>query len=350
MKFVVDLPHTLYDRLRELVGDGDASQVARFIRIAIENQLELETGDEGPLARTQRTTGSVLSAVSPGERDARLRKASADHEATAAVWDGLRSRELKLDTVRASAPKHLTKDPLWGQYNRLFPLKFAVRQLALMQLAASGPVALRDFHAVAADRAIRIRSLLEALDVRNDLPRGERLSAAFPSGVKDSSPTRFQSHFLGYLQSNGTAVGALLEIGFANASVGPKPTVEVSDVGLDFARLPNPLIDGDGSAVEALGDEEVEFLLNLISRALPGERDLITGYLQWIGEGKNTPDEILSRTRRKWPAWTEKVAGSMRAGALGRMQELGLIGRERDGLHVRYTLTPRGVAFAKETG
>jgi hypothetical protein len=131
--------------------------------------------------------------------------------------------------------------------------------------------------------------------------------------------------------------------------VGPKPTVEASDVGLDFAKLPNPLIDGDGIATGALGDQEADFILNLISRALPGERDLITCYLQWIGEGKNTPDEILERTQLKWPAWTEKVAGSMRAGALGRMQELGLIRRERNGLHVRYALTPRGASFAKET-
>jgi len=350
MKFIVDLPLTLYERLRELAGgEADSLEVARFIRIAIENQVELETADEGPVERPGRETALKGASGSPSGNAARLRSATGTQEATAAVWDGLRSRDLSLDSIRASAPRHLTKDPLWGQYNRLFPLKYAVRQLALMQIEAQGPVPLREFHAVAANRAIRIRGLLEQLDARNDLPRGERLSAAFPSGLKESSPTRFQSHFLGYLQSDGTPVGALLEIGFANASAGPKPTVEASDVGIAFAKLPNPLIDGDGTAAEALGDEEAEFILNLISRALPGERNLITSYLLWIGDGKNTPTEIMNRTRRKWPKWTEKVAGSMRAGALGRMQELGLIGRERDGLHVRYTLTPRGASFAKET-
>jgi hypothetical protein len=350
MKFVVDLPFSLYERLRELAGGAaNSSQIAKFIRIAIENQLELETAEEGLVERPEQATGSNGSSGSPKGNAARLRSATAAREATAAVWDGLRSRELRLDTIKASSPKHLTSGPLWGQYNRLFPLKFAVRQLAFMQLAARGPVPLREFHAVAAERAIRIRGLLEALDARNDLPRGERLSAAFPSGIKESSPQRFQSHFLGYLQSDGTPVGALLEIGFANASAGPKPTVEASDVGIDFAKLPNPLIDGDGTAAEALGDEEAEFILNLISRALPGERNLIKSYLLWIGEGKNTPSDLLERTRLKWPDWTVKVAGSMRAGALGRMQELGLIGRERDGLRVRYTLAPRGASFAKET-
>jgi len=62
---------------------------------------------------------------------------------------------------------------------------------------------------------------------------------------------------------------------------------------------------------------------------------------RWIMMGEDTADKLTEKML-VGSSKSVKVVNTMRAGALGRMQELGLMKRERDGRRVRYHLRDRG--------
>ncbi|MCJ2511787.1 MAG: hypothetical protein KAS60_02045 [Thermoplasmata archaeon] len=61
----------------------------------------------------------------------------------------------------------------------------------------------------------------------------------------------------------------------------------------------------------------------------------------WIAMGEDTADKLTEKML-VGNSKSVKVVNTMRAGALGRMQELGPVRRERDGRRVRYHLRDRG--------
>lgn len=329
MKFVVDLRKSTYERIASLVEKHRLDGISQFLQIAIENQLALEDLEEGPFV-VPTETGAVSQPLS-----------NIVEEPAIEVWRGLHATDVSWDEIEIADPSHVESAPIWGQYNRLLPVKVAVRVLARELVSHGKSVPLTDFHAATSKIAVRVRRFLETVDNHNETPRGERLSTGFPEG-REKSVQRFQAHFLGYLQGDGTAVGALPQLGFVSISPEPGNSVFLTKPGLELARLSNPLIDGESPYSRSLSPKEVDFLLSHIKRSLPIEFEFITTLLQWISQGTRTPEELTKRIQRAYPEWSRKVANSMRTGALGRMHDLGLIIRERDGRHVTYELQPGG--------
>jgi len=333
MRVIVDIPPDQYERVLTAIRAGRAVSVSQFLRYAIENQLALEEHGEGLLGSPTSPGGSY-----PKEANV-LAKIPSD------PWAGLHVDDIRWeDLPRSESPSHLRNELIWGQYNRLFPLKVAARVLAQLQLTKNGKVSLHDFHARASEVATEARYVLESFDLKNETPRGGRLAAAFPEH-REKSVERFKGHFLGYLRTDGTAVGALPELGFVNISSDSNSTTALSDVGVQFAQLRNPIVDDNNYAGSAFSPDEVSFLINHLRKRLPKEHDYVTRMASWISEGDNTPDTLLRRVQMFNPNWTKKVANTMRSGAIARMQELDLVSLTKEGLHVSYTVTPSGLSM-----
>lgn len=66
-----------------------------------------------------------------------------------------------------------------------------------------------------------------------------------------------------------------------------------------------------------------------------------------IPDGNDTPDAVDQIIRRNVPDLKPTMVAPTRAGIISRLDELGLVRRRQDGLHVSYALTKRGESFLK---
>jgi hypothetical protein len=339
MKYVVDLPDSLLYRLNDLMRGKGLASLSEIVRIALENQLALEARDEGPVAR-QFTPSSSLSSFA---------MAAVPASRTTPPWDGIRLDDLSWNDIQCAPPERIAVTPIWGQINRIFPMKVALRVLARDSSKRGGGLPLDQFSAEAIRVGVRVRSYLGAYDAENEVPRGERLSAAFPENTEKSA-RRFQAHFLGRVSRDGRVQGALPEFGFVRISPNDPHLVSLTTHGVSFAKIQNPVLDLSLSSAGPLAAEEIEFLLSHLKSEMSPEFTFLTTLLRWIPDGSDNPDELTRRVQKAWPQWSSKVANTMRAGALGRMHDLGLIGRRKDGLRVTYSLTTRGKQLVDTQG
>jgi len=227
MKVVVDIPEPLLDELREAVSRGKYEDAREFVTVALENQVELEhTGDTSENVMTldealaddadSRPDGhpqaTVTDAVSGGGPGALSR---ADYDFVSTVPQPDRDR--------------LDSGPLWGQYNRIFPVKLAIRILAneLRNQAAHATsqvngsedewVSLDRFEPMASDLAREYGLKIQQADRTRSRGRGEKLSAALPVGDDpEKSKERFRTHFLGHTDQSGGLTGAAPHLLFIN--------------------------------------------------------------------------------------------------------------------------------------
>ena len=329
MKYVIELSEQLRGKVADFMRRKGLSSLSDVVHVALENQLELEAHGEGPVG------GHPVARAEP------LPPGSAPP--LSSPWADIRVDDLMWKSIQTAQPGSLANAPVWGQVNRLFPMKVSLRVLARGLATGKGEMTLQQFHTDATSICARARTYLEAYDAKRNLPRGERLSAAFPENTEKSA-RRFQAQFLGRVLRDGRVLGALPEFGFVTISAGH---VLMTDQGLGFARLANPVLDSEEPSAEALSSEEVGFLLDHLRTRMPEEFAFLTTILRWISDGSNTPDELTRRVRKAWPQWTAKVANTMRTGALGRMHDFGLIARHKKGLRVTYTLSPRGAELVE---
>ena len=95
----------------------------------------------------------------------------------------------------------------------------------------------------------------------------------------------------------------------------------------------------------------LDFLLNHIADNMPAEFEHITVVLKAIQDGKKTRDELNSVLKEyyshhhKGTEWSSSVVNTMRSGLLGRLNELGLVRREKHGKFIRYHITDAGKKY-----
>ncbi|MFQ5910118.1 MAG: hypothetical protein ACE5IJ_05275 [Thermoplasmata archaeon] len=335
MKFVVDLAPEAYERIARAIMSEEPALIVRFIRLAIENQLALEESEEGSYE-------NALEGGSGADRRTEVNLARQED-----LWKGLRIDDIPWQGLTPVAPPRIAEGPLWGQYNRLLPAKVGLRVLTQALSSSPDGISLEDYHRKATNVGVKARRFLTDIDAFQGIPRGERLSTAFPEAT-EKSIHRFQSHFLGYLQRDGSAVGALPELGFITISPEAPNGVQMTDIGLAFVRLPNPVMEGDSIPRKTMSPAEVQFLLNHFRSFMDGEFRFIKGLLQWISQGMDSPETLTRQVQREYPEWSRKVASTMRAGALGRMQELNLISRLREGRQITYCVENAGLELLEE--
>lgn len=254
---------------------------------------------------------------------------------------------------------------LFGQYNKFLPAKVSCRGLLNLLRQKTGGVAFADAAEAISEAAWLLGDYLYMLDQGSRRPREESFAAAFPvsAGNGAASRARFTNQFVGDLRQPKPAEGQPKEtkfnglpsaLKFFECFDGKSPTLALTSAGAEFALLQNPILDGDQETPDRkFSNAEIEFLLAHIRRYVPEEASAYVSIIDAVGTGADTPnqvDEFLCKRFRlrvvpkavKDDEITQTFLTTQRTGAISRMADLGLLGREKTGLHVRYHVTQSG--------
>ena len=255
-------------------------------------------------------------------------------------------------------------EPLSGYYNRLFPVKFVMRMFTILLLNSESydrengwdpaildaDVSLSNLREKSAQTAKYAREWLKQIDIDSGSERGSEFSTGFPEDEK--SRERFVAQFVGSKRKNKLS-GAIFDIGFANIrsfmGMMNADDLYMTNQGWTFATLENPLLDSlegwrNGTR---FSEQESKFLLEHFEKHVPGEWKFLKEVASLIQSGTNKP-KTLETALIDSRGWEKAHASIMKNGVLSRMQEMNLIGREKDGRNVTYHLTEQGLELLSE--
>jgi len=320
MKILIHLGADNKARIADLVNRGVYTGVQEFMTTAIENLLISEEG------------GSSYGAL-----DYDIKK--------------LRVKDRRIPLQDASPPADenlnilgLKRRLVWGKH-RIFPTKF------LCRLLCTEPIEVKRFRSQASEEARRFGLYIMNIDEAEKTPVRKRFSAGFPISTKQAdrgkAKDRFGRQYVFAKKWSGKKSGALLEMLFANTK---GKVIGLTDAGVEFARLSNPIID-EGKQDRLLSREETEFLLRHFKKNIPAEYEAMEKTAQWIDEGKTSKVE-LNRAFGDWiRGWQEEwhdltsYADTQRAGTINRMAEMCLIEKKYRGFRLDCSLTALGREF-----
>ena len=338
MRYYVDIPPEIADKVNEQVRIGKYRSPQDFFIVSIQNQLYHESQD----------AGTVMQEVAGPD----LTSAATQSVAMASITSDLhllfdRPEPTTIKTVRVSNLPRLGY--LWGQYNRFLPVKVATRIATnLINRGSTDHVSLTELYETCARIGRDLGKDIEKKDHQFKRKRGTILSAGFPIGRdRNKSTLRFSTQFIGYLTKDKVE-GAAPNLKFLELEKDDKNSTMafVTDFGVRFASLTNPVVDRKDYSI-ALSDEEVTFLLDHIRSEVPREAKLIQLVLASIKEGVATPERLNEKVSEFAPHWNKSEASTMRSGVVSRICELGLLEREKDGVKVTYKLTNLGEEYLK---
>ena len=153
--------------------------------------------------------------------------------------------------------------------------------------------------------------------------------------------------------SDMTLLGMMPELKLINVKSDGEGIARIglTNFGSQFALLQNPAIDL--TKPESLSGDEINFLLNHIADNLPAEFEHMTIALKAIEDGKKTRDDLNAALKgyyshyHKGSEWSDTVVNTMRSGLFSRLNELGLVKREKYGKYIRYHITDMGKKYVK---
>ena len=239
---------------------------------------------------------------------------------------------------------------IFGQYNKLLPLKVALRGLASRITKSGTAVTAADPLTDIITAAAQLTRYLLALDESCDKPRDEYLATGFPSGVADeASLRRFLKQFVFDVSGSGQLNGLPSEykmLGFVGTS--EESGVSLTETGWRFVELENPVLDGAGGAkCDRFGADEIELLIEDIATRVPKESAAFLSICEGIWAGADTPTDLDRYLHSTIPEEdrgdvSNSFISTQRSGAVSRLADIGLLARRRKGVRVSYEVTDRG--------
>lgn len=336
MKYIIDIPSEQIEKIKNLVDEGRYKNIPEFTQVSIDNQIYLEYSNLEIFDITQES----------------YHKKTENLEIK--INDYLKLNDLqqfkKKSTSHLISPANMSESCLWGQYNRIFPIKLTLRILANIINSNGSNVNLDYFKEEASNAARELGLQLKYMDEIYKRNRDVRLSTGLPIGEdKNKALSRFKMHFVGYLTKNNNVEGAPGSLGFVNIFKGENGKVEIgiTEAGLDFSILKNPILDGEYPKT-SLFDEERKYYINHIFQNVKGEAKAMKLILESIKNGFDTPNSLNEIVRRLNDNWSDDMTNTMKVGLISRLFDLQLITKKKDGLKVRYFLTPMGESVASE--
>ena len=239
---------------------------------------------------------------------------------------------------------------LFGQFNRLLPAKASCRAIANLQMDSTNGISLDEGSMTIAEQAAVLGTYLNSLDERMGNSRDVAVATAFPAEGEDSikSRIRYATQFVGSMNKAGQLSGLLIGLKLINLVSMRQKNIRLTKPGLEFALLTNPVLDNGDQVPDArFSTDEIQFLLNHISREVPAEDSAYRMILQLIGDGLMTPGDLdaaleVEVSQERSQKVSPSYLSSQRSGAISRMTDLSLIERVRDGVKVSYVLTNLG--------
>jgi predicted transcriptional regulator len=240
-------------------------------------------------------------------------------------------------------------DWVFGQHNKLLPVKASCRAIANLLLNAPNGLEAEEVSRVVAGYATELGAFLSQLDEKYERTRDEMLAVAFPGRADpDKGRIRYANQFVVGVTKAGGITGLLVDLGLINKLDPSSTRVALTEAGWTFALLPNPVLDeNSGNPERKLSLDERNFLLEHIAKNVATEREAFRQILGAIHDGHDNPEKLrgaFSKIEKETPK-NQLYFSTQRSGALSRLADLGLLRRERNGTRVRYAITDDGAAF-----
>ncbi|MEO7924719.1 MAG: hypothetical protein ABIR30_13640 [Chitinophagaceae bacterium] len=341
MRYIIDITPKQARSIQKYFDKGNYGSISQFISTAIENQLSLEENeisDLMPYTSDKKSQATNIDNIMY-EQDNFERLALKNIPAFNTV---VNPPEFK-DLVYASQKIQENEAWIWGQVNKIFPVKVGVRILHQI-LATRQSIELNEFLEMVSTEAATMGDQIRVYEKRNNKMRGEKISAALPSS-DEKSRNRYKFQFMVYLRKDGLMDGAMSLMKFCNIyEEKKKKMIGLTEPGLRFSLIANSVLDND-DLDNSLNEEESLYYLAHIKENVKGEYGAIQWMLEKISSGKNERvllnTEIETTFGRIWGV-TNAVINTQRAGITARMFELGLIKKEKDGIYVKYGVSEFG--------
>ena len=377
----VKLSASTFAEVMAFVERGDYSSPEQFLEIATYNQIALERGTKpedvrvqgngrGHPARDEVETESeqgkkVEESCAPttdehppdgpeeGGRPASQVRASSAARMTSgtSVRRGKRVPQAEIEETQrhlalagcqavGPAPARATRRPLdervWGQVNRLFPLKLACRWLAVANAKKRKWETYEAIHDGLALDASTLGSVLERFDQASNRMRDDLLATGLPRRGNIASQDRFISQYVARKARDlDLTPGAICQYALATFD---GDRLALTDRGLELARLENPLLDVPlGSATSPLSNDERRFFLKQVQDYVPNEQKGFELILGAINGGAETPANLLTAVRTALPIdWSEMMVRTHVSGLVARMADVSVLRRRWEGRNVTY--------------
>lgn len=245
---------------------------------------------------------------------------------------------------------------LFGQQNRLLPLKVNAR-LVLLHLAASKvPAVLRTVADEVSAQAAAVTVALQRIDEARGHKKEDLLTTGLPTPDSDKSKQRYADQFIASENSAGELSGMLIDWKLATIErkkgktlLYPTPACPA------FADLKNPLFDvaTTPEVIAKFSEEELQWLLGHLTEHVHVESFAFATLLKGIQAGANDPSSMDAHLRQSGAVGdakhtSDEFVSTQRAGAISRMADLDLIRRIRNGVRISYAATPRGDNWLKQ--
>lgn len=355
----VNVSPAVFAEIRAYVEQGTYASPEQFLEIAAFNQAALERGSKPDdiLARGHRTlptpsrddhtTNSRPKLVSQRlkriTRPTPVRSAGArnvqvpEDELHAALQNLVLASPEKSYPPCAATPVRPTSERMWGQINRVFPLKFACRWISVGNSSKNKWAKYETMSDRMAEDAATIGSLLEKFDLQAGRIRDDMLSTGLPKRANLPSRDRFLSQFLARTtRASEIYPGAICQYALA---IFDGDRLALTDRGIELAHLANPILDSIScaSATTTLSAEERSFFIDQIRRYVPGELHDMSAVVAAILDGHTTPHDLFSFVRSSLPSeWTDVMARTHVSGVVARLADLALLRRRWEGRNVTY--------------
>lgn len=354
------------DCLDKLVATGAYRDLSEVITVSIANQSLLHSrGKEQPAFVIADSGGSIPNVddtlksnkAKTGRGSTIRRTVMRDDQSRYGIPDIFRGHPVRptgpiaeptpdvgLETENISLGRWV-----FGQYNKLLPVKASCRALANLLTDDKG-VELQSTARRIASEAAELGAHLLMLDRRHRHPRDELLSTAFPGHADpDKGRIRYANQFVVSVNKQGTLAGLPVDLKLINRIPGRNMEISLTSAGWTFALMDSPVLDDDiDNPTAKFSNEETSFLLEHIAANVPVEQYAYRKIISAILEGHDTPEKLraaLQFLEDMDPKVTSSFFATQRAGAISRMADLSLLYRDRDGIRVRYIVTDEGQSF-----
>jgi hypothetical protein len=349
---VVNVQEKLFRKIMDLVDQGQYVSAQEFLISAAHNQLALNESQAeqvvapAPPKTKPSTVPPTTIARHPSQGIALSRQEVQKALARLGVPD---SNAWELPLGQATIVPLQAGERIWAQVNRLLPIKIAVRFIAGANIGRENWLRLSEILQDMVAVAATIGSELERLDETAGRKRDELLSTGLPRRGNTPSCERYLQQFVARVTKSGRAFpGAAYQYQLVGHEPGPAAIFTSQDpcllteVGSEFARLWNPVLDGNaGEATTTLSDDERRFFVQRVLPLVPSEVQDVLAVLQAVEAGKRTPAELVEALRASFPdQWSDMMVRTQISGIVARMLEMGTLRRKWDGRFVSYEVAP----------
>jgi len=344
-----DIDSDLYKQIENLIKDGKYSDVIQFIKVATTNQLQEEK------AGTNSNKLQENSEVNFSEHLDIIKKIATKEQETL-------KKILSEISIDESEIEKNDVDFIWSFYNRFFPVKIAIFQLANSVTVDEPWIDLNEWQETAVSMAQDWYRVLKEYEIAEEIRMNGKLTVGLPThplelnkvkGKKmkaklerkiTSSKSRFMEQFVGrYNKKNKKFEGACFGMGLISVKItGTSSFVSLTNLGKEFALLENPIIHNKNMSY-AFSDKEIKLIYKKIIPQFKAEQQIIKdvinelknksltsdeiqkifeGYKKFIFEYYSTEPEKLDTKKRE-----EKITQS-RVATMGRLSELKIVNWE----------------------